>query len=344
MAKQGNKTGRVTLMDVAREAGVSRATASLVIRKSPRVGGETRQKVEAVLERLGYVYNMGAASMRAVRSNTVGVIVPNLGNPFFAELLVGIEAVLDRAGLVVLMANSQESLAKQDVFIRRMRERAVDGLIVCPASGTPVSFLRDAADWGLPFVQALRYVSEDSADYAGTDYAGGIRQAVQHLVSLGHRHIAFVTGGPKHSAREERAQGFRQSMIDHGLDPDVSVEVSLGPSIEASGLDALLNHPARPTAAICFNDVVAAALSSGLYDRGIKVGSAFSVVGFDDLAEAELIRPRLTSVATFPAEIGDAAARLLLDRLESPNRPFRRSVNLPRLIERQSTGRLNDPS
>lgn len=337
MAGGRKKGARVTLLDVAEAAGVSRATASLVVRRSSRVGAETRKRVEAAMRRLGYVYNLGAASMRAARSNTVGVIVPNLGNPFFAELLEGVEAVLDKAGLVVVMANSQESAEKQNIFIQRMRERSVDGVIVCPAAQTAASLPGDAAGWGLPFVQVLRHVSMDQADYAGTDYAGGVQQAVSHLVALGHRQIAFVAGGAEHSARAERLKGFRAAMTENGLDAGMVMDVPLGPAIAPEKVEELLRHPGKPTAAICFNDVVAAALSSGLWDRGLQVGKDFSVVGFDDLAEAELIRPRLTSVATFPSEIGDAAARLLLDRLEDPERNVRRSISVTRLITRQST-------
>ena len=330
-------SGRITLLDVAEAAGVSRATASLVIRKSPLVADETRLRVEQAIARLGYVYNMGAASMRATRSNTVGVLIPNLGNPFFAAMLAGIERALEDAGMIVVLANSRESAASQETIIHRMRERGVDGLILCPVADTRSSLLAKAADWRLPVVQALRHVSESRGDYAGTDYGGGMRQAVEHLASLGHRRIAFAVGGPVHSAYRERLAGFRAAMADHGLDPGAVIDVPLGPAESARAAGGLLDHPARPTAVVCFNDIMAGGLSNGLTDRGVRVGAEFSVVGFDDLAEAELVRPRLTSIATFPAEIGDSAARLLLARLETPDRADRRVVNLTRLVLRQST-------
>lgn len=332
------KPGRVTLLDVAEAAGVSRATASLVIRKSPRVADETRRRVEQAMARLGYVYNMGAASMRATRSNTVGVIIPNLGNPFFAAMLSGIERALDEAGLIVVLANSRESAGKQETILQRMRERGVDGLILCPVAETRPALIAKAAEWRLPVVQALRYVSDSRGDYAGTDYAGGMRQAVEHLTGLGHRRIAFAAGGPVHSAYRERLAGFRAAMADHGLDAGAVLDMPLAPDAAAAAAPALLAHPLRPTAVICFNDIMAGGIANGLSDVGTAVGSAFSVVGFDDLAEAELVRPRLTSVATFPAEIGDAAARLLLERLGAPDRPDRRVVSLTRLVLRQSTG------
>ena len=169
---------RVTLLDVAKHAGVSRATASLVVRDSPLVGAATRAKVEAAMAELGYVYNLGAARMRAARSRTVGVIIPNLTNPFFAVLLAGIESTLETAGLAVILANSNENAAKQDGFVNRMREHGVDGLIVCPAEGTERRFVDDAGRWGVPLVQTLRMVPETASDYAGMDPEPGMREAV----------------------------------------------------------------------------------------------------------------------------------------------------------------------
>lgn len=338
MAGKQDRKERVTLADVAREAGVSRATASLVLRKSPLVGEASRRKVEKAIDELGYVYNLGAARMRARQSRTVGVIIPNLTNPFFAELLAGIEATLDTADLVVVLANSRDSEKNQETIIRRMREHGVDGLIVCPAAGTRPGLLKDAASWGLPLVQALRHVSASEGDYAGADYAGGMRLAVDRLVDLGHRRIAFVTGDQDHSAAKERLEGFRTAMTAHGLAADLVVSIPLVQTraVEAAGL--LLAADPRPTAAICFNDVVALGLSSGLHDLGIDVGRDFSVVGFDKVAETEIVRPKLASVATHPQDIGASAARLLLERLADPTRPARRIVQLTTLVERQSCG------
>ena len=340
MASDSKKRNRVTLQDVAQEAGVSRATASLVIRKSPLVGKETRARVEQVLERLGYVYNLGAARMRAERSHTVGVIIPNLSNPFFADMLAGLELALDTANMVVVLANSQDSRDKQETIIRRMREHGVDGLIVCPASGTETNLPERAREWGLPLVQALRSVSDTSGDYAGSDYLGGMKQAVRHLSSLGHTRIAFLTGGNSHSAHAERLAGFKAGMGEFGLRDDLvmSIPLTQADAIAAAGTILALSDP--PTAAICFNDVVGLGLSSGLYDLGIEVGRDFSVIGFDNVPEANLVRPKLTSVATHPASIGETAAQLLLDRLESPDRAARRIINLTDLIVRQSCGPL----
>jgi len=335
------KKSRVTLLDVAQYANVSRATASLVIRKSPLVGAETRARVEAAMRELGYVYNLGAARLRAERSHTVGVVVPNLTNPFFAELLSGIESVIDAAGMVVILANSGDLAERQDMVMRRMREHGVDGVILCPAAATGTDFPDRIEEWKLPLVQALRHISDDM-DYAGVDYAAGMHQAVDHLASLGHRFIAFAVHGPIHSAYQERIEGFREAMQSRGLESDLIVRVPDQTAQIPGSASLLFKGTAKPTAVICFNDVIALGLVAGLHDLGLKVGENFSLIGFDDVAEAEVVRPRLTSVSTAPVLVGENAAKLLLDRLSDPLLPPRKVVKATQLHIRQSCASVGE--
>ncbi len=340
MLSEGRKKSRVTLLDVARHASVSRATASLVIRKSPLVSTETRAKVEAAMEELGYVYNMGAARLRADRSLTIGVVIPNLVNPFFTELLAGIETVIDAAGMVVILVNSGDIATRQETLLTRMREHGVDGIILCPAAETGPLLVERMVEWDLPLVQVLRRVSDD-CDYAGVDYAYGMRQAVNHLAELGHRDIAFAVHGPVHSAYQERIDGFCEAMQARGLDPDNIIRVPNQIAAIAAAADLFTSGSRRSSAVVCFNDVVALGLSAGFYDLGITIGHDFSLVGFDDVADAEAMRPRLTSVATFPVAIGEGAARLLLDRLAQPDLAPRKLVKAPQLHVRQSSAHWN---
>lgn len=338
MLSEGRKKNRVTLLDVARHAGVSRATASLVIRKSPLVSSETRAKVESAMREMGYVYNMGAARLRADRSLTIGVVIPNLINPFFTELLAGIETVIDAAGMVVILVNSGDVLARQETLLTRMREHGVDGVILCPAAGTDISLVERMAEWDLPLVQVLRRVS-DECDYAGVDYGFGMHQAVDHLTELGHRDIAFAVHGPVHSAYQERVDAFRDAMKVRGLDADNIIRVPNQMAAIAQSAHLFTSGSGRSSAVVCFNDVVALGLSAGLYDVGITIGVDFSLVGFDDVADAEAMRPRLTSVATFPVAIGEGAATLLVDRLAQPDLAPRKLVKAPQLHIRQSSAR-----
>lgn len=327
---------RPTLMDVAHAAGVSRATASLVARKSPLVSDHTRARVEQAMVDLDYVHNLAAARMRAPASRMVGVVLPYLANPFFAEMLAGIEAVLDAAGRVAIIANTHDSAAKQAAFMQRMREHVVDGVILCPAADTDPQLLEHARQWRLPLVQALRYVSRDSGDYAGTDYTDGMRQATEYLVALGHTRIAFVSGRQRHSAYDERLQGFRSTLQAHGLADDCILHIELTYEQGRQAAATLLQRPLPPTAAICFNDVVAIGLLRGLQELGVTPGADFSVVGFDDIAEATRVTPSLSSVANFPLAIGQSAAKLLLSRLETPDRADERIIHPTRFEARNS--------
>ncbi|MEX6508750.1 LacI family DNA-binding transcriptional regulator [Jiella sp. M17.18] len=329
---------RPTLLDVADHAGVSRATASLVVRKSPLVSQTTRARVEAAMAELGYVYNVGAARLRASQSRTVGVVVPNLTNPFFAVLLAGMEAVFETERLAVVFANSNESLEKQTGFLTRMREHGADGVIVCPCEGTDSRLVEDAAAWGLPLVQALRYVPETVSDYAGIDYRAGMRHTTERLIALGHRRILFVSGNRRHSAQGDRLEGFRDAMRAHGLDAGRVIELPLTHMAAREAAAGIAAAPDRPSAVICFNDVVALGLHRGFFDLGLRLGRDISLVGFDNVAEAALVVPGLASVATMPFQVGENAARLLLRRIRMPDAPVERSVAATEFVERESLG------
>ncbi|MDI7862664.1 LacI family transcriptional regulator [Rhizobiaceae bacterium n13] len=340
MASEERKKSRVTLLDVARHANVSRATASLVLRKSPLVGNATRLRVEQAMRDLGYVYNIGAARLRVERSQIIGAIVPNLANPFFAELLSGIEEVIGATGKAVILANSGDQVERQDMLLQRMREHGVDGVILCPAAQTSSTLSDQITDWGMPLVQVLRHISLD-LDYVGVDYAAGMHQAVDYLASLGHKKIAFAAHGPIHSAYQERVEGFRDAMLARNLDPGIIIRFPTQLGEIANATHLLFDHETRPTAVICFNHVVALGLSAGLHDRGLTIGRDFSLVSFDDVADAEAIRPKLTSVSTGPVTIGEMAARLLVDRIANPGLQPRHVVKDTTLHIRQSCGRPN---
>jgi LacI family transcriptional regulator len=327
----------LTLADVAKRAGVSRATVSLVLRDSPLVAEGTRVKVRSILDELGYVYNRSAARMRAARSRTVGLLIPGLSNPFFAELAAGVDRILDEAGLALFLADSNESVAKQERVIQRMREHGADGIILCPAIGTTKELISRLSAWNLPVVQALRHVSLQG-DYASADYEIGMDRATEHLIRLGHRRIAFVGGEHMHSAYRERRDGFVACMRRHGLSPDLVIETPLTRHAGIGAVAMLLEQDEPATAAICFNDVVAFGMLLGLGDRGLKAGVDLAVIGFDDVAESSLSRPPLTTVATMPNQIGQDAARLLQRRIANPHGPPERIILPTRLVVRESCG------
>ncbi len=332
--------GRVTLVDVAEHANVSRATASLVLRGSPLVAEATRQRVLASMQQLGYVYHRAAASLRTQRSHTVGLVVTDITNPFFAELTVGIEERLDAAGHVVMLANTAESLAKQDRLLAAMHENNADGVLFCPAEGTPRALVERLAGWHLPVVLLVRYLFDVELDYAGVDNALGAELAVTHLIAHGHRRIAFVGGPATSSARRDRLRGYHDALAHHELTADEALCPSCPPTRDGgyAVIQGLLDCPDPPTAALCYNDVVAFGVMLAVQARGYTSGRDFAVVGCDDIAEAALWQPALTTVAVAPRRIGAAAAGLLLDRIADPDAPPRRVILRPELVVRASCG------
>lgn len=333
----GMKRNRVTLDQVAKAAGVSRATVSLVVRKSPLVADRTRDRVEQVMADLDYVRDIGAARLRNNSSRTIGVIVPNLVNPFFTEFLAGAEQVLGEGDRVVLLANSHDDPKRQSEILQRFRGHGVDGVILCPAKGTDPRLLTRMRDWGLPVVQSLREVGDDVTDYAGGDYIEGIRLAVQHLVDHGHRSIAFLSVTAHTSARDERMAGFTRALEQTGARNAGIVECELMWESAAQAAEMVLALDSKPTAVLCFNDILAAGVMLGLRRIGREAGRDIAIVGLDDLAMAQMTHPPLTSVAIHPRKVGAAAATLLARRLAEPDGAVKRTAVAPVLMQRESS-------
>ncbi len=331
---------RVTLVDIAADAGVSRATASLVIRNVPSVADATRKRVQRSIKRLGYIYHRGAASLRLQQSHAIGLIVSDITNPFFAEVIVAIEECLAAVGLVTLLGNTSEDHGKEERLVKTMSEFPADGILICPAIGREGS----TADARLNFATQLPSVAfarrVPGLDFAGVDNAQGSLLAVEHLFKLGNRRMAFIGGDPDISTGHERIKGYQRALSQLGLafEPELILP---SPPTRRGGYDSverLLQMRNRPTAALCFNDVVAFGVINALQQAGLRVGRQFGVVGFNNVPDAAQSLPGLTTVDTSPRELGATAADLLLKRIEQPDSPIRTVILLPRLIVRQSCG------
>jgi LacI family transcriptional regulator, galactose operon repressor len=327
---------RVTLLDIASDAGVSRATVSLVLRNAPSVAPSTRKRVLQSISRLGYVYHRGAASLRTQRSHAIGLIVSDITNPFFAEIIVSIEDWLGLAGLVTILGNTSENPEKQQRLLRSMSEYPADGILICSTQGS------DKGSGNLqgrlpPVVAFTRPIS--GVDYAGVDNVAGSELAIDHLSALGHRHIAFVGGPSQLSSAQQRFLGYRQGLEKNRLPFQQELFVEQAPTRKGGfqGLMTALTLSPTPTAAVCFNDVVALGAIEALRAAGKQPGKDFSILGFNNIADAHF--GNLTTVDTSPAKIGEAAADLLLHRIKEPNAPLRQVILTPRLVIRESTAR-----
>ena len=314
---------RVTMIDIARHAGVSKSTVSLVLQGSPLVKAETREKVVAAIEALGYVYNRGAANLRGQRSNIVGMVINDLANPFFAELAVGIERVFHAAGYIPFIANTIENPKRQGEVLRSMSEHDIAGLIICPARGTRPSDIETMAQLGVPVVLAMRRLAGPRYSSVTPDNLRGARRATEHLLALGHRRIAFFGGYSDMIAQNDRCGGYQAALVAAGIavDPMLVIE---GPPNRECGQNAIghvLDMAVPPTAALCFNDVVAFGVLTGLERRGLAAGRDFALVGFDDVAEARHTNPPLTTVHVDTGALGERAAHQVLRMIHGDARP-----------------------
>jgi LacI family transcriptional regulator len=333
---------RVTVVEIANAAGVSKSTVSLVLQGSPLVRSDTRQRVNSTIKDLGYIYNRSAANLRQsnAKSKIIGVIVNDLTNSFFAELAVGIDSVVQSAGYVQFLSSSSENLDRQQELISSMREHGISGLIICPARGSKAADLNALSASGIPVVAAVRNVPGAKVSTLMSDNQTGIRQATEYLIGLGHRRIAFLGGFTDTAVFIERSNEFRRTMINADLQAADDHIVSAPPS-RAGGFLAIqraLASPERPTAAVCLNDAVAFGVCDGLRAFRMEPGKEFAVVGFDDVIEAQTAVPALTTVSVDPQGMGRRAAHLLLKKINSGDTDNEALMTSVRLVRRQSCG------
>ncbi|MCG5479678.1 LacI family DNA-binding transcriptional regulator [Sinorhizobium alkalisoli] len=331
---------RVTVVDIARAAGVSKSTVSLVLQGSPLVNEVTRAKVNATIRELGYVYNRGAANLRQAKSKIIGIVVNDLTNSFFAELAVGVDSVVQSAGFVQFLANTGEKIERQREVVASMREHGVSGLIISPSRGTTAADLAPLVASGIPVVLVVRDIAGAGVSSLTSDNHAGAVAAVRHLVERGRRRIAFLGGFADTAVFEARMRGYRDALGEAGLDVPEELVIGSAPS-RAGGVTAIeqaMMLKERPTAALCFNDAVAFGVCDGLRARRLEPGADFAVIGFDDVIEAKTAVPALTTVSVDPQGMGERAAELLLKQIGAGQADAQAIVSPVRLVVRQSCG------
>jgi len=287
---------------------------------------------------LGYVYNRSAANLRSSQSNTVGLIIPDIANPVYSDLLAGVEEVLDPLGKVVFVADTNELFDRQSHFLLRMLEMRVDGLIISMVAGTAPAVLTSYVRQGVPLVQVLRMNDEAPFDYAGINNRLGARRAAEHLLELGHQRLAFVGSAVSPSVNKDRYQGFCEAVEKHGYAaaamPVITCRHSYGDA--AAAAKQLLALASPPTALVCYNDIIAFGATLALYELGLVPGQNVSVIGFDDIEAAASWRPPLTTMSIGARLIGRQAAELLAQRMKDPDLPIRNLITEAVLQKRES--------
>ncbi|MEW2260741.1 LacI family DNA-binding transcriptional regulator [Streptomyces sp. NPDC047869] len=340
-----------TMADVARSAGVSVATVSHVLNGTRPVLPHTRQAVLDAVDALGYTPNTLARSLVTSHTRSIGLAVSAISNPYFTEILQGVEAAAREAGYSLLIADPHDDPAHERQAVQLLHERRVDGVIVAP-SAHPSDLVAYLGRHAVPAVFLDRVLP--ARDHAGggptlgrapfdqvcAENTGPMADLVGHLVALGHRRIGLVAGLPGLSTTQERTAGYRQALTAAGLAYDEDLVVS-GHS-ESAGAErataALLSLPAPPTALVTANNAMTIGALRTLRERSLAVPDGIALCCFDDFAWADLFSPRLTAIAQPSRELGARAVRVLLERLAAPDRPTR-TVRLPcAFVHRTSCG------
>ena len=334
----GRSAGRPTLRDVAREAEVSIKTVSRVVNGEPAVSPATEARVREVVTRMGYRPNQLARSLQGRRSRTIGLMIADVSNPFYAGCVKAVEETARERGYAVMLCASDEDAAIEREYVGLLTQRRVDGLLLVPAADGH-EYLEEEQAAGLPIVALDRPVDGISTDSVLVQNRTGTLKAVEHLIQVhGHRLIAFIGGGEHLYTTRKRLQGYREALEAAGLEELCRVgAVDIASAARATR--ELMELPKLPTAIFAVNNLITVGVLQALERAGMRVPEDVALIGFDDFELAAVLHPRLTLVRQPAMELGRQAAMLLFDRLEGrqPQKP-RRLVLETELIVRESCG------
>jgi LacI family transcriptional regulator len=329
---------RPTIIDVARKAGVSKSTVSLVLQGSSLVREETRAQVRAAMAEIGYVYNRAAANLRSANVGLIGLAINDLRNPLFTEFATGLQMALSERGYATVIANTDEDPAIQDQVVGAMIEHGVSAMILSPAYGETTSMFDALARARIPALQVFRCVEDRRQlfPFSAPDYLKGGQIATQHLLDRGARRIAFVGGLEGRPVTHERMAGYLTALAEAKMEPLVLT----GRTSRAFGREAARRltqqHP-DVDAVLCFNDLVALGIIAGCAQISRPVGHSLKLVGFDDIEEAAETWPPLSSVRCDVSEFSKTIATTVLAWLEDKQPPPPETRTPMTLVIRESS-------
>ena len=329
---------RPKLQTVATEAGVSLATVSQVMRGTGRISEDTRKKVLKAAEKLNYVPDGRAASMRSGQNREIGLVIHQISNPFYAEVISGVSDLLESEGYLVSVLDSRDDPVKEAGNLEAFLRSGRGGLLWVPAEGVHDRSFELLKTHGLPTVTFLRRAPQIDCDHLGLENTAATAQATQYLADLGHRDIAFFGGTGAGQVHLERIAGYEAVMRERDLATPIIWDCR---DDKLSGLDAAIAlrkaHP-QVTALVCNGDMVALGACLALQRLGFVPGKEMSIIGFDDIADAAVATPPLTTLAVSPSQLGRKLARVLIDRIKEPDMPTV-TVTVPaKLVVRGTTG------
>jgi len=335
---------KITIKDIARIAGVSLATVSRALNNLPRISPATKEKILRIASRNGYSPNPLARGLSKGKTNNIGLVLIDITNPFYSPIIQAIERKVEEEGCNLLVTNTEHSLTKEEKYINSLLENRVSGLIISPIQN-PQRYLELLKKRKIPAV-FLCPPSEVKCDCVDVDNIKGAYDAVNHLIRLGHKRIAYISRGLRHRHPAcQRFLGYRNALRDNNLpfSDELVVETITGQGKIEEGYQAafkLLSNGGNPTAIFTFNDLIAIGCMRALKEKGIRVPEDIAVVGFDDIGFAQFLDVPLTTVKIPEYEMGDIAATLLFERINGERKAnnYKRICLIPELVIRKSCG------
>ena len=326
----------VSIKDVAEAAGVSTATVSRVLSNGLHVRPEVRERVMAEVERLGYRPNLVARSLRSQHSNTIGLIVSDIRNPFFTSISRAVEDTAYEQGFSVFLCNTDENPEKETIYLNLMQDASVAGIIFSPTRQAIANFT--ASNLPFPLVVVDRSVPGVDVDAVLLDNIDAAYRLTTHLIENGYRRIAALCGEMSTTGRE-RQSGYEKALRAHGLAPAAELVKYVQPKIEAGHTAALrmLDSAQPPDALLTTNSLLAAGALQAIRERNLTIPDDIALVTFDETTWASLVQPAITLIAQPTYEIGKTAAELLMQRVTDPTRATRQVILKGQLLVRGSS-------
>ncbi len=334
---------KATIKDIAKLAGVSATTVSMALNHHPKISRKTRDRIAAIAEELHYYPNYVARSLVSRKSQTLGLIITSILNPFYPELAKGIEDKALEFGYNIILCSTNYDTRLQKPFIDLLRSKGVDGIIFASVDINDPD-IAPLLDDRFPFVlvnrKIINHALEKKIDYVVLDNFSGGYMAMQHLQKLGHRRIAIVAGSFDISTAVERTEGAKKAMIDNGLTIErrLIVECSFSKDKAYEATRSLLAHESPPTAIFAQNDFMALGVREAIFDAGLRIPEDIALIGFDDIAASSLRGIELTTISQKKYEMGTMAVEILCNRIEDSSAPTRQICLPPEIVVRKSCG------
>lgn len=326
----------VTIIDIAKKVGVSYTTVSRALNNKKGVSDKMRDKIIKAANEMGYQPNTLARGLVSNSSKTIGLIIPDIINPFFPEIARGIEDAASEKGYTVFLSNSNWDIEKEEKCINSLVSNRVDGIIINPNSMDNLEKLKNLKT---PIVYVNTKVKDEDVSFLGIDNISGAKFATKHLIDCGYKKIAYLGGTTKSYSNNMRMKGYKETLIENGFEikEEIIVNAKFDTDIAYEETKKLLSLDNPPDAIFAANDIIALGVMHAVEESGIKIPEEFGVIGFDNISEAKLPQIQLTTMSLPKYFMGKKAFELLLDQIENDNMNNAQYIIKPRLIQRKTT-------